>query len=99
MRLFTVERRELGNGEVFFEVRGVKRALGHADQLRQRRGRATWLTAWPSWAWRTSCAARVLNLGDEVRIGRGARMVEFDWDPTISAGAEMLDGSNLGARG
>lgn len=27
--------------------------------------------------------------GDEVRIGRGARMVEFDWDPTISAGAEM----------
>ena len=37
--------------------------------------------------------------GDEVRIGRGARMVEFDWDPTISAGAEMLDGSNLGARG
>lgn len=26
-------------------------------------------------------------------------MVEFDWDPTISAGAEMLDGSNLGARG
>ena len=35
--------------------------------------------------------------GDEVRIGRGARMVEFDWDPTISAGAEMLDGSNLGA--
>ena len=22
---------------------------------------ATWLTAWPSWAWRTSCAARVLT--------------------------------------
>ena len=42
---------------------------------------------------------RVTGLGDEVRIGRGARMVEFDWDPTISAGAEMLDGSNLGARG
>ena len=60
---------------------------------------ATWLTASPSWAWRTNCATRAPSPGDEVRIGRGARMVEFDWDPTISAGAEMLDGSNLGARG
>jgi GTP-binding protein len=25
--------------------------------------------------------------------------VEFDWDPTIAAGAEMLDGAQLGARG
>ena len=37
--------------------------------------------------------------GDEVRIGKGARAVEFDWDPTIAAGAEMLDGAQLGARG
>ena len=59
---FTVERRELGNGEVFFEVRGVKperwvmqtnfdndEAVGYlADRLAK-------------WAWRTSCAARVLT--------------------------------------
>ena len=37
--------------------------------------------------------------GDEVRIGRGDRAVAFDWDPTIAAGAEMLDGTQLGARG
>mgnify|MGYP000169204750 FL=1 len=34
-----------------------------------------------------------------MRIGRGDRAVEFDWDPTIAAGAEMLDGTQLGARG
>lgn len=37
--------------------------------------------------------------GDEIRIGTGNRAVAFDWDPTIAAGAELLDGSNLGARG
>ncbi len=37
--------------------------------------------------------------GDTVRIGRGDRAVEFEWDPAISAGAEMLDGAQLGARG
>lgn len=37
--------------------------------------------------------------GDEVRIGRGERAVAFDWDPTIAAGAEMLDGTQLGSRG
>ena len=36
--------------------------------------------------------------GDEVRIGKGQRAVSFDWDPTIAAGAEMLDGAQLGAR-
>ena len=37
--------------------------------------------------------------GDTVRIGKGDRAVEFEWDPTIAAGAEMLDGAQLGARG
>lgn len=37
--------------------------------------------------------------GDEVRIGTGDRQVAFDWDPTIAAGAEMLDGGQLGSRG
>lgn len=36
--------------------------------------------------------------GDTIRIGRGNYAVEFDWDPTIAAGAEMLDGAQLGAR-
>ncbi len=39
------------------------------------------------------------HAGDEVRIGRGDRAVAFDWDPTIAAGAEMLDGAQLGSRG
>lgn len=37
--------------------------------------------------------------GDEVRIGKGERAVAFDWDPTIAAGAENLDGTTLGQRG
>ena len=37
--------------------------------------------------------------GDEIRIGSGKHMVCFDWDPSIAAGAEGLDGANLGARG
>lgn len=37
--------------------------------------------------------------GNEVRIGTGRNEVAFDWDPTIAAGAEMLDGAQLGARG
>lgn len=37
--------------------------------------------------------------GDTIRIGQGNNAVEFEWDPTIAAGAEMLDGAQLGARG
>ncbi|MEK0306108.1 GTPase ObgE [Bifidobacterium favimelis] len=37
--------------------------------------------------------------GDEVRIGPGDQAVAFDWDPTIAAGAEMLDGTPRIARG
>ena len=37
--------------------------------------------------------------GDEVRIGRGDDAVSFDWDPTIAAGAEMLDGTPQSSRG
>lgn len=37
--------------------------------------------------------------GDEIHIGKGNRAVEFDWDPTVAAGAEMLDGNQLGSRG
>ena len=59
---FTVERRELGNGEVFFEVRGVKpERWVMQTNFDNDEAVATWLTAWPSWAWRTSCAARVLT--------------------------------------
>ncbi|MCH4209780.1 GTPase ObgE [Bifidobacterium sp.] len=37
--------------------------------------------------------------GDTIRIGKGDNAIEFEWDPTIAAGAEMLDGAQLGARG
>ena len=82
---FTVERRELGNGEVFFEVRGVKperwvmqtnfdndEAVGYlADRLAKL-------------GVEDELRRKGAHPGDEVRIGRGARMVEFDWDPTTS---------------
>ncbi|PJM76512.1 GTPase ObgE [Bifidobacterium felsineum] len=97
---FTVERRELGDGEVFYEVLGTKperwvmqtnfdndEAVGYlADRLAKL-------------GVEDELRRKGAHPGDEIRIGRGARMVEFDWDPTISAGAENLDGSNLGARG
>ncbi|MFT8926394.1 MAG: GTPase ObgE [Bifidobacterium sp.] len=37
--------------------------------------------------------------GDEVHIGIGRNSVAFDWDPTIAAGAEMLDGEPMASRG
>ncbi|MFT8704457.1 GTPase ObgE [Bifidobacterium aquikefiricola] len=37
--------------------------------------------------------------GDEVHIGTGRNAVAFDWDPTIAAGAEMLDGEPMASRG
>lgn len=97
---FTVERRELGDGEFFYEVRGTKperwvmqtnfdndEAVGYlADRLAKL-------------GVEDELRRKGAHPGDEIRIGRGANMVEFDWDPTISAGAENLDGSNLGARG
>ncbi|OZG59812.1 GTPase CgtA [Bifidobacterium myosotis] len=97
---FTVERRELGNGEVVFEVLGTKperwvvqtnfdndEAVGYlADRLAKL-------------GVEDELRRKGARPGDNIRIGRGNNAVDFDWDPTISAGAEMLDGSNLGARG
>ena len=48
---------------------------------------------------RRAATQRAPSRATKVRIGRGDRAVEFDWDPTIAAGAEMLDGTQLGARG
>ncbi|MBT1160619.1 GTPase ObgE [Bifidobacterium sp. SO1] len=98
---FTVERRESADGSQFwFEVRGTKperwvmqtnfdndEAVGYlADRLAKL-------------GVEDELRRQGAKPGDEVRIGRGPRAVEFDWDPTIAAGAEMLDGAQLGARG
>jgi len=97
---FTVERKENGNGDVWYEVRGTKperwvmqtnfdndEAVGYlADRLAKL-------------GVEDELRRKGAKPGDEVRIGRGDRAVEFDWDPTIAAGAEMLDGAQLGARG
>ncbi|WP_033493462.1 GTPase ObgE [Bifidobacterium biavatii] len=97
---FTVERKENGNGEVWYEVLGTKperwvmqtnfdndEAVGYlADRLAKL-------------GVEDELRRKGAKPGDEVRIGRGDRAVEFDWDPTIAAGAEMLDGAQLGARG
>ena len=97
---FTVERKESGNGDVWYEVLGGKperwvmqtnfdndEAVGYlADRLAKL-------------GVEDELRRKGAKPGDEVRIGRGDRAVEFDWDPTIAAGAEMLDGAQLGARG
>ncbi len=43
--------------------------------------------------------AQGAHIGDEVYIGTGDNAVGFDWDPTIAAGAEMLDNSPQSQRG
>lgn len=97
---FTIERKELGNGDVWFEVTGRKperwvqqtnfdndEAVGYlADRLAKL-------------GVEDELRRKGAHAGDEIRIGHGDRAVAFDWDPTIAAGAEMLDGTQLGARG
>ena len=97
---FTIERKELGNGETWFEITGRKperwvqqtnfdndEAVGYlADRLAKL-------------GVEDELRRQGAHPGDEIRIGRGERAVAFDWDPTIAAGAEMLDGAPLGARG
>lgn len=96
---FTVERRELGNGEVFYEVRGAKpERWVMQTNFDNDEAVGCWPIDWP------------LGVEDELRR-KGARPVMRSasdeaiawWNSTgirpSPAGAEMLDGSNLGARG
>ena len=97
---FSIERKELGNGDVWFEVTGRKperwvlqtnfdndEAVGYlADRLAKL-------------GVEDELRRKGAHPGDEIRIGKGDRAVAFDWDPTIAAGAERLDGTPLGARG
>lgn len=97
---FKVERETNRNGDVWFTVTGTKperwvmqtnfdndEAVGYlADRLAKL-------------GVEDELRRQGAHAGDEVRIGRGERAVAFDWDPTIAAGAEMLDGSQLGSRG
>ncbi|MBW3081264.1 GTPase ObgE [Bifidobacterium saguinibicoloris] len=97
---FSIERKENGNGDVWYEVTGRKperwvqqtnfdndEAVGYlADRLAKL-------------GVEDELRRKGAKPGDEVRIGKGDRAVDFDWDPTIAAGAEMLDGTPLGARG
>lgn len=97
---FTVERQEDANGDFWYTVSGAKperwvmqtnfdndEAVGYlADRLAKL-------------GVEDELRRQGAKPGDEVRIGRGNRAVAFDWDPTIAAGAEMLDGAQLGARG
>ena len=97
---FEIEREEDRNGNYWFTVTGTKperwvvqtnfdndEAVGYLADRLAKLGVED--------ALRTTGA----RPGDEVRIGRGARAVAFDWDPTIAAGAENLDGMQLGSRG
>ena len=97
---FEVERKQDGNGNVWYEVTGEKperwvlqtnfdneEAVGYlADRL-------------ASLGVEDALRKRGAHPGDEVHIGKGDRAVAFDWDPTVSAGAEMLDGTPQNARG
>ncbi|KAA8818401.1 GTPase ObgE [Bifidobacterium vespertilionis] len=97
---FSIERKELEDGSPLFVVTGTKperwvmqtnfdndEAVGYlADRLAKL-------------GVEDELRRKGARPGDEVQIGRGDRAVAFDWDPAIAAGAEMLDGSQLGARG
>ncbi len=97
---FTIEREEDGNGNFWFTVLGSKpqrwirqtnfdneEAVGYlADRLAKL-------------GVEDALRKKGARVGDEVRIGRGDNAVSFDWDPSISAGAEMLDGAPQAERG
>ena len=97
---FTVERKQNRNGEHWFQVRGEKperwvrqtnfdneEAVGFlADRL-------------AGLGVEDALRREGARPGDEVRIGPGDDAMSFDWDPTIAAGAEMLDGTPQIARG
>ena len=97
---FEIEREEDRNGNYWFTVTGMKperwvvqtnfdndEAVGYlADRLAKL-------------GVEDALRKNGARPGDEVRIGRGTRAVAFDWDPTIAAGAENLDGTQLGSRG
>lgn len=97
---FTVEREEAQDGAFWYSVTGAKperwvmqtnfdndEAVGYLADRLAKLGVEDELRR--QWA----------KPGDTIRIGRGNYAVEFEWDPTIAAGAEMLDGAQLGARG
>ncbi|WP_297315951.1 GTPase ObgE [uncultured Bifidobacterium sp.] len=97
---FTVERRRNRDGQHWFQVRGEKperwvrqtnfdneEAVGFlADRL-------------AGLGVEDALRREGAHPGDEVRIGPGDDAMAFDWDPTIAAGAEMLDGTPRIARG
>lgn len=97
---FEIKREEDRNGDFWFTVTGAKperwvvqtnfdndEAVGYlADRLAKL-------------GVEDELRKKGARSGDEIRIGTGNHMVCFDWDPSIAAGAEGLDGANLGARG
>lgn len=97
---FQVERRQDDSGNAWFEVTGAKpeqwvrqtnfdndEAVGYlADRLAK-------------FGVEDALRLRGAHAGDEVRIGTGDDAVSFEWDPTVAAGAEMLDGTPQSMRG
>ncbi|WP_018143361.1 GTPase ObgE [Alloscardovia criceti] len=97
---FEIEREQDRNGNFWFTVTGKKperwvrqtnfdneEAIGYLADRLARLGVEDALRA------------KGAHVGDEVRIGRGEQAVAFDWDPTVQAGAEMLDGDPHAQRG
>ena len=97
---FQVERRQDTSGNYWFEVTGAKpeqwvrqtnfdndEAVGYlADRLAKL-------------GVEDALRLRGAHVGDEVRIGTGDDAMSFEWDPTVAAGAEMLDGTPQSMRG
>lgn len=97
---FEIEREQDADGNFWFTVTGTKperwvrqtnfdneEAVGYLADRLARLGVEDALRA------------KGAHVGDEVRIGRGNNAVAFDWDPTVQAGAEMLDGDPHSQRG
>lgn len=97
---FSITRHEDADGNFWFTVTGEKperwvlqtnfdneEAVGYlADRLAK-------------FGVEDALKAQGARIGDEVYIGTGDNAVGFDWDPTIAAGAEMLDSSPRSQRG
>ena len=97
---FSVRRVEHRNGDLWFSVTGA-RPERWVKQTNFDNDEAVGYLADRLAALGVEDALRHAGAraGDEVRIGTGDQAVAFDWDPTVAAGAEMLDGVPMAARG
>ena len=98
---FEIEREQDRDGNFWFTVTGPKpeRWVRQTNSLDNEEAVGYLADRLARLGVEDALRAKGARVGDEVRIGRGENAMAFDWDPTVQAGAEMLDGDPHAQRG